>query len=253
MAKKLIIGNFKQNPQTLKEAELLFREAKKVSGKLKNVEVVLCPSAPFIGALGKFKGMLGAQDVSLELEGAHTGEISPLMLRDLGVKYVIIGHSERRTMGESNNVVAQKIKSAFKGKLVPVVCVGESERDAKGSFWHDLKNQIKESLAGVQKSQLKDMVIAYEPVWAIGKSALRDATPVEIHEAKIFIHKVLSDMFGTKESAKVKIIYGGSVNAKNCADILFAGVDGLLPGRVSLKSQEFAAILKISNEINHKS
>lgn len=247
--KTLIIGNFKANPAHFKQAEELFKNAKKVGSKLKNVEVALAAPTIFLSGLQSYKSMFAAQDISIQNEGPHTGEVTGAMLRDIGVKYVIVGHSERRAAGETNEIVSTKIKNAWKAHLTPVVCVGEMERDQLGKFWNALREQIEGTFAGAQKSWLKDIVVAYEPVWALSTTANRhDVTSAEVHEATIFIRKVLADMFGQKESMSVRIIYGGSVNSKNAEDILKNGnVTGLLPGKASLNAKEFAKILTIAN------
>ena len=249
--KKLIIGNFKMNPPTFKQAELLFKEAKKTASKLRSVDVVLCVPAPYLAGLSKFKGMLGAQNLFYEMEGAFTGGISALALKDVGVSYVIVGHSELRALGDTNEIVSKKIKAALKAHLRPILCVGEKERDEKGLFWHDLKDQIKNSLAGMQKAWVKEIVVAYEPIWALSSTKNHhDVTSQEVHEAVIFIKKVLADLFGRAESEKIRIIYGGSANSKNTEDILTHGnVVGLLPGKASLNAKEFSAMLKIADHI----
>src|SRR3989338_10049763 len=173
----LIIANWKMNPATEKEATQLFRAIKKGLPKNKKAEIVIAPPAVFLSVLKREKGLiLGAQDMSTNEIGAFTGQISGKMLRDLGVKYVIVGHSEMRVIGETNGEVARKAILALKLGLIPVVCVGERVRDESGKFFTDVKEQLRESLAGVSKSMLSKLVIAYEPVWAIGKNAPRAAT-----------------------------------------------------------------------------
>ncbi len=249
--KKIVIGNLKANPAKFAQVEALFKSTRNVSSKMRTVEALLAAPSIFISGLKKYKSMLSAQDISLQSEGAHTGEVTGLMLRDVGVRYVIVGHSERRAKGETNADVSTKIKQAWKSHIVPVVCVGEDARDEKGTFWHALGAQIRETFAGVQKSWLKEIVIAYEPVWAISTSENRkNVMPEEIHEAVLYIRKVLADMYDRKESAKVRVVYGGSVNAKNVEDILEKGnVSGLLVGKASLNAKEFAKILQIANKI----
>ena len=242
--KKIIIGNWKMNPVGGAEALKLAKMADK-SG------AIVAPPAVYLGAVKKVlkKAGLAAQDVFSEdplAGGAYTGEISAKMLKNLGVKYVIVGHSERRAMGETSEMINKKIKVCLKEKIVPVLCVGEQDRNGTMEYFHVIKEELQMALDGVAKNSLKNLVIAYEPVWAIGRKALREATPEEFLEIKIFIKKVLSDIFGVKDASAVKIIYGGSVDEKNAADFLARGeADGLLIGRASLNANKF---LKICNQ-----
>lgn len=253
MRKKIIIGNWKMNPASLKDAEKLFGcIAKSVSG-IKKTEIVICPPFLYLERLKKFskKMILGAQDAFYEESGAHTGEISAGMLYGIGARYVILGHSERRQLGETSELVNKKIKEALASGLVPVVCVGENARDLSHSYFNLVKIQLEESLDGVRKNLISKVVIAYEPVWAISSTPDRkDATPKDCEEMVIFIRKILSDKFGP-DAGKVKIIYGGSVNEKDAHEFLEnGGVDGLLPGRASLDAKKFTEIIKICEALN---
>ncbi len=250
--RKLIIGNWKMNPKSLKEAEMLAKELVKSARGKKNTTVVICPPAPYLIPLKKIFGKvigLGAQNAFFEMEGAHTGEISPKMLASIGVSHVILGHSERRNPptggGETDHMINKKVLAVLASGLTPVLCVGERERDDAHAYLQVIKTQLEIGLAGVQKTRLGNVIIAYEPIWAIGKDASRVATPEESREMSVFIRKVIADMFGQKESAKVRVIYGGSVDEKNGADFLAnGGVEGLLPGRLSLQPKKFIKILK---------
>jgi triosephosphate isomerase len=171
------------------------------------------------------------------------------MIYNLGVKYVIVGHSERRSSlagaGEINEIVNKKVKAAISAGLIPILCVGENVRDENHEYLNFVKKQIEECLNGVSKNLIAKVIIAYEPVWAIGKGAF-PATPEEFREMNIFIKKILSDKFGVKEASKVKIIYGGSVDDKNALDFIKDGqADGFLPGRASLDAEKFSKIIKI--------
>jgi triosephosphate isomerase len=236
MAKKLIIGI-----------------SKAVKG-IKNTEVVVCPPLPLLSTIGKFKNKkiaLGAQNVFYEQKGAYTGEVSPTLLRDLGVTYVIVGHSERRSLGDSDEVVNKKLVAVLKAKLTPVLCVGESVREHNGFYLATVKDQLTLGLAGIPKAQMKQIVIAYEPVWALSSTENRqDATPHDFEEMKIFIKKNLTDMFGTSTASSVRVIYGGSANKDNAESYLRVGADGLLPGKASLDAKNFSAIVQIASKIN---
>ncbi len=246
MAKKIIIGNWKMNPLTERDAIKLAK-----ASDFRNI--VLCVPFIFLSAVKKVlkRAKLGAQDASWGDVGAQTGEISAEMLYDIGVRYVIIGHSERRAMGENNIDVNKKIKAALASGLTPILCVGESVRDESHSYFNLVKTQLEECLEGVKKDSIAKIVVAYEPVWAISTTVGRkDATPADSLEMAIFIRKILSDKFGS-DASRVRIIYGGSANEKDAEDFLRnGGVDGLLPGRASLDPKKFAEIIKIAEQIS---
>lgn len=252
------------NPEGGKEAERLFSSVVKSISDVKNTEVIFCPPFVYLDKLKKVylgqshtseikKVGLGAQNLFFEDSGAYTGEISGEMLYDIGVRYVIVGHSERRNPpfsslggagGESNLEINKKMKSALKARLRPILCVGEKERDENHKYLNFVKTQIVECLDGIPKDSMREVIIAYEPVWAIGKGAV-PANPLEFQEMNIFIKKILSDKFGAKNISKVRIIYGGSVDAKNAEEFLKIGqADGFLVGRASLDAKKFEKIIK---------
>ncbi len=246
-------------PLTLPEAKSLFLGIKKTTSKLKKTEAVICAPYPFIETLRKFSSkqlLLGAQNIFAEKlpakgVGAITGEVSALMASELGARYVILGHSERRLLGETNEEINQKIKIALKTKLMPIVCVGEGERDANGGYLAGLKKQIEETFKGLTKADFKKLIVAYEPIWAISSSKDRhDATPEDCLEMVIFIKKVLRDEFKLGEGEQPRFVYGGSANSKNAEGFLQnGGVTGLLSGRASLHPDEFGAMLKIAEKL----
>jgi triosephosphate isomerase len=170
------------------------------------------------------------------------------MLKNIGISFVILGHSERRFMGENNQEINQKIKSCLSFGLVPILCVGENDRDENHQYLNFLKNQIEECLSGISKKLVENIVIAYEPVWAIGMNAKRPATAPEFLEVSIFIRKILSDNFGKLVSDKIRIIYGGSVHKENADSFLKEGsTDGFLVGGDSLNAKKFLEIVDITN------
>ena len=252
MLKKIIIGNWKMNPVSLKDAEKLFDSVAKSVSSIKNTEIVVCPPFVYLEKLKKLsrKISLGAQDAFWQDVGAHTGEVSPFMLYNLGIKYVILGHSERRALGENNSDVNKKIKAALSAGLRPIVCVGESVRDASHSYFNLVKVQLGECLEGIKKTLVSKIIIAYEPIWALSSTINRhDATSADSREMAIFIRKILSDKFGL-EAKKTRVIYGGSANEKDALDFLQnGGVDGLLPGRASLDTKKFTEIIKIAENL----
>lgn len=221
------------------------------AGGLRGVEVVLIPSFTSIPALaGALEAApapvgLGAQNVHWEKGGAFTGEVSAAMLRALKVQYVVIGHSERRQgLGETDEVVAKKVTAALQAGLNPLLCVGEilAERDA-GQVEEVLGRQLREALAGCSPEDLSRVVIAYEPVWAIGTG--RTATAAQAQEAHAFIHSVLASAFGPPAAETVRIQYGGSVKPDNARALLGQpDVDGALVGGASLDPRSFAQIVQ---------
>ncbi len=247
--KYLIVGNWKMYIDSLPKAKDLASRIGRIASRLKRTEVAICPPHAFLGALStsvaKSHLRLGAQDTSVEIEAARTGETSAYMLKSVGAAYVIIGHSERRALGENNATVATKVARALKVGLTPIVCIGERERDLRGEFLAFLEHQIRESLAGITKAKASQVVIAYEPIWAIGKSSDDAVTPHVLHETTLFIKKILVSLYGRNIGTSLKILYGGSVEAENAAALITGGtVDGVLVGHASTDAQEFSAILK---------
>ena len=244
---KIVVANWKENPQSQKEAEVLFNAVLKEAKIVRNTKIIVCPPFPFLFISKKFKNknlMLGAQNVGKEAEGSHTGEVSPKMLVNLGASYVIIGHGECRARGETNKIVNEKILNSLKYKLSPILCVGENNRDRDGFYLSFVGDQIRDCLKGVSRSQMKNVLIAYEPIWAIGKTATREATKEEFMEMKIFIKKIISDIYDGKVAHSTQIIYGGSVNPLNARSFVVEGnADGLLIGRDSINPKKFGAIL----------
>ena len=244
----LIVANWKTEPQSCSEAQRLFRKTKYAAMRRRRVTTVVCPPSVYLSRFScnrAHRFWLGAQDVSWESGGAHTGEVSPAMLFNCGVSFVIVGHSERRARGESDETVARKIKAALGAGLRPILCVGESARDPEGHYIRHLREEIKGSLTGVSRKDIGRIVIAYEPIWAIGASAKYADTPEATQEIVILIKRVLADLFGKGSVMKVPVLYGGSVDDLNAGDFLEkGGVSGLLVGRASLHAKIFGAILK---------
>ncbi len=253
MIKKTIIGNWKMNPLNIDEATVLFKSIVEGAGKFKKINTVICPPTPFLERLfllSKKKITIGAEDCFFGESGPYTGEVSAEMLKSVGVKYVIVGHSERRALGDDDEMISKKVKSAVDAGLRVVLCVGETKRDESGEYLNFVKNQIVSGLSKIKRSSLRSLFIAYEPVWAIGKSAVRASNPQDVLEMSIFIKKILTEIFGREDGIKVPIIYGGSVDINNSHDFLQGGkVDGLLVGRESLNPQNFIKILEIANNV----
>lgn len=251
--KRLVIGNWKMNPATLLEAKTIARKTRRVAVGLTHTEVVACPPFAFITAAVSSKDSdtlkIGAQSVSIHEGGAHTGEVSAGMLRDIGVKYVIAGHSEERARGDTDATIAQRVTAIVESGMQAVLCVGEKVRDENGAYLETLKDQIKNSLAGVPASRAKNIILAYEPVWAIGAKEAMAAD--QVREMGLFVRKVFSDVFNADQALKATVLYGGSVNFRNAAEIIKTGqVDGLLVGRESVNMPGFTELLRAVDMIS---
>lgn len=247
--RNLVLANWKMNPESLERAKEIFNGIRLTAKTLKNTDIIVCSPFPFIFPLAKLNSpknlFLGSQSVGSEIKGAFTGEVSAEMIKSLGAKFSIVGHSERRKMGESNEIVRKKMQLAFDSDLTPILCVGEKERDKNGDYLQFIKEQIKECLTGLVKKDLVGIHIAYEPIWAIGKSYKEAMTPTDIHETVLFIKKVVAEFFGRDIANGARVLYGGSVEAENAAEIVRLGnVDGFLVGHASLVPASFGQILK---------
>lgn len=248
MRRRIIAGNWKMN-KTRDEAVDLVGDLKETLADAGDVEVVVCPPFTALDAVREaLRGSnieLGAQNMHWEEEGAYTGEISPLMLRSLGCMYVILGHSERRTyFGETDETVNRKVKSAMANGLLPIICVGETleERDA-GKTEEVVVRQTEAALSGVKTNGAERIVIAYEPVWAIGTG--RNASADEANRVIHLIRQSVAEVFNERIAQEVRIQYGGSVKPQNIADFLGQpDIDGALVGGASLDAASFAAIVK---------
>jgi len=252
MTNKIIAGNWKMNPVTLKDARQTFSAIKKIAGKLKRTKVLICPPYIYLSELKKLtlgnKVELGAQDVAGADQGAYTGSTSAFMIRDLGVKTTIVGHSEKRAAGDTDELINQKILIALAAGLKVILCIGETVRDSHGAYLNFLEEQLSRDLAGFPTKKADQLIIAYEPVWAIGKNATGVETPDGFLHNAIFIRKIASRFIGKKKALALPVLYGGSASAQNAGDFLNAGqADGLLVGRDSLNPKNFAEILKIAD------
>ncbi|MEX2010542.1 MAG: triose-phosphate isomerase [Parcubacteria group bacterium] len=247
MAKPILVANWKNYPGSLKEAGSLLDALQKKCTNFKKINLFIAPPYVYFESVSKrskkFAG-LASQDIFFTAEGVHTGSISPDILKSFGVKMVMIGHSERRALGETNEVVAAKLKTALRSGVTPLLCVGETVRDEEGNHLEVLRDQLKFSLEGMRRREdAGKLVIAYEPVWAIGKKAAMSAA--DLAQMVIFIKKVLNDIFGREAAESIPVLYGGSVNAANAASLMKeSGVRGLLVGRASLNAKEFCELAK---------
>ena len=248
MRRTLIAGNWKMY-KTPSEAVVLAEAVVKSLSASGGIDVVICPPFTALEAVGKVvvgsRVGLGAQDVHWEKEGAYTGEVSAEMLRDLGCRYVIVGHSERRQyFGETDERVNKKGLAALASGLTPIVCVGEtlSEREA-GRANEVVAAQVKGALLGCAPKDLQALALAYEPVWAIGTG--QTATPSGAEEMHAHIRMTIAGLFGADVATEVRILYGGSVKPENAKELLQQSeIDGALVGGASLQADSFAAIVK---------
>lgn len=245
MRKIVAAGNWKMNKTPAQTTELI-NELKPLVENSKNDVVICVPFTSFAAAVEACKGTkikVGAQNMYFEESGAFTGEIAPDMLCELGVEYVVLGHSERRQyFAETDETVNKKVKKAFEHNLIPIICVGESlEQREMGITFELVAMQTKIALLGLTKEQAEKVIIAYEPIWAIGTG--KTATSDQAQEVCKKIRDTVSEVFGKETADKVTIQYGGSVNAKNAAE-LFAkeDIDGGLVGGASLKANDFSII-----------
>ncbi|HXK41102.1 MAG TPA: triose-phosphate isomerase [Candidatus Paceibacterota bacterium] len=263
--KKLIVANWKNHPETLAEAGQILDTVDEYLGSLgeREMSLVFCPPFVFTEEVEKIlntshlehQAELGAQDISVDDETALTGDVSGPMLKKLGVRYVIIGHSERRwKLGETDEIVNKKLKAALRNELVPIVCLGERTRlrslGGQAHEWKDfLRQQAEATFAGLSSDEAARCLIAYEPVWAISTTpGARPDTPGSALESIGIIKEVLNTKYNIQNT--IYYLYGGSVTSSNARDFLGSeGIDGVLVGGASIKRDEFVKILAIAAEL----
>jgi len=253
MRKQFIAGNWKMN-LTLEEAENLSRELREGLKVSDTVDIGVFPSFVYLDKVSDIFSesnvLVGAQNMNIEKCGAFTGEVSGPMLKDVGCTHVLIGHSERRTIyQESNSVINSKLKAAFLTDLSPILCVGErqEERDADKTD-EVVESQLSEGLLNITSEQVNRLTIAYEPVWAIGTG--KTATPEQANEVHTFIRNTMRDKYDDNTAQRLRIQYGGSVNAENAKQLLSQSeIDGALVGGASLDSSSFLDIVSIAASI----
>ena len=254
MRKKIIAANWKMNMTQAESGEFVHSLLLDI-GDIREVDVVIIPPFTAIAkvteALGKAQNIkVGAQNMHWERSGAFTGEISAALLRDLFVRYVILGHSERRTLfGETDEIVNRKVRAAHEATLRPIVCVGETldQRDA-GKVEDVLSTQLRGSLAELSAKELQETVLAYEPVWAIGTG--RNATPAQAQEAHKFIRETIAALSDQNTADRIRIQYGGSVKPANAPDLMSQpDIDGALVGGASLEPRSFAEIINAAKAV----
>ncbi len=243
----LIVANWKAYVEDLDKAKGLFTLSKRLS-RLRGIRIVLAPPAPLLGALAvknKSSVTFSAQDISATTGGAHTGEVTAAAYATAGATYAIVGHSERRTAGETENAIAEKLTHALAHGLIPILCVGERERDSEGRYLSFVREQLTVALNHIALKARTDIVVAYEPVWAIGKTSADAIEPNDLNEMVSYIRKVLAELLPGKNAERTTILYGGSVEPGNIRDLARAtGIDGFLIGHSSVDAETFASLVK---------
>jgi triosephosphate isomerase len=243
--KLLFVANWKMNPETLEDAKGLYKGLQKAAKKHAKADVVIAPPTVFAATLVKKGGLsVAVQDVAATDNGPLMGESSAREARSIGAGYAIIGHTARRALGDTDIVVSEKVRRALDAGLSVILCVGESERDEAARYLATVRDQIFAVYSKLDRRSAGRIVVAYEPVWQVGKSFNLKIAPRDIHEMAIFIKKTIREAIGKDVGMKTRVLYGGSTHPDNVGDILRdGGIDGLLIGRSSLEPEAFGKIL----------
>jgi triosephosphate isomerase len=243
--KAIVVANWKMNPTTFREAKRLLEATRKAAEGTKATLIVAPPSIYLRELRASYKGArisFAAQNVFATPAGAYTGETSFAQVKDARAQYAIVGHSERRALGESNEEAGQKVAAVLGAGMTPILCIGEKQRGASGEHFTFVREQLRAGLSGVPAQKIGRIIVAYEPVWAIGGE--QAMAPRQMHEMAIFIRKQLVESHGEK-AMDIRILYGGSVNEESARAMLGEGdVSGLLVGHVSIEPARFAALLR---------
>ena len=248
--KSIVVANWKMFPATLREAKQLFEAVRKSAENAKGVSVVVAPPVIFLRDIVKlYKGRriaFAMQDAHPEAGGAFTGEVSIVQGKDAKASYLIVAHAERRAMGETNDDARRKVAAALDNRVTPILCIGETSRDVSGEHFNLIKEQLRIALTDVPSAKVSQVIIAYEPVWAIG--ATRAMEPRDMHEMAIFIRKSIVETHG-KDGMNMRVLYGGSIDETNAIGMLRDGdVGGFLVGRVSIEAEKFALLVHSLSE-----
>jgi len=242
----LIVANWKAYVDDLRKARTLFATSKRLLRT--KVSIVLAPPAPFLGALAvrnTSRVAFAAQDVSIATGGAATGEVIAATYAASGATHAIVGHSERRAAGDTNAVVAEKLAHALAHGLVPILCVGEAERDGEGRYLSLIRGQVTSALAPLTLKERARVVLAYEPLWAINKTSAAAIAVTDLEEMLLYLRKILSELLPGKSALKIPVLYGGSVEPENIRSLAGgSGVDGFLVGHASVDPRRFTDLLR---------
>jgi triosephosphate isomerase len=242
----LIVANWKAYIDDFAKAKKLFALSKRLAHA--GMKIVLAPPAPLLGALAvgnKSKVAFATQDVSRAPSGALTGEVTAGAYAAAGATYAIIGHSERRAAGDTDVVVAEKLAQALTHGLTPILCIGEHERDGEGKYLAVVREELTLALTPLTQKERAEVIVAYEPLWAIGKTAAAAISPSDLAEMALYIRKVLSELMPGKNSARSLVLYGGSVESDNVHTLTeHSGIDGFLIGHASVEPDSFSLLVK---------
>lgn len=240
----IIAANWKAYVETPKKAKDLLAAAKRVASR-KGIKIILAPPAPYLGLLApgnRSKVAFATQDISDSTGGAATGEVTAAAAASLGAKYAIVGHSERRARGETDATVLSKAQHAFAQGMRPILCIGEHERDADAHYLQFIRSQINAVFSMLTPQERMEVIVAYEPIWAIGHTAADAIEPGDLVEMVLYIRKVLAEYV---TGASVPVLYGGSVEPSNARALAGgSGIDGFLVGHASTDVQNFTALVK---------
>jgi len=244
--KSIVVANWKMNPPTFREAKALFEAAKKAAQAGPNISLIIAPPAIYLRELAAgYRGtkvFFAVQNAHAEASGAWTGETSMAQARDAGAGYVLIGHSERRAMGETNDDTRKKVSAALSLKMIPILCVGETSRLSSGEHFSIIAEQLLAGIKDVPPAKISKVIIAYEPIWAIGGEVTM--SPRDMHTMAIFIRKTIVGVYGDV-GHKVRILYGAAVGEKNAVAMMKDGdVRGFIVGHVSTNAERFTALLR---------
>ena len=248
----LIVANWKAYVEDFARAKKLLALSKRLA-RTSGLTIALAPPAPFLGAFAAKRPAKGgrqhiefaAQDVSGTTGGAVTGEVTAGALAAAGASYAIIGHSERRALGETASIVTEKLAHALAHGLIPILCIGERDRDGEGRYLATIREQITSAVQALTPKERARVIVAYEPVWAIGKTAADALDPNDLTEMVSYIRKVLAEHLPGKSATRAKVLYGGSVESANARDLARAtGIDGFLVGHASVDPDSFTALLR---------
>lgn len=249
MPKPILVANWKNHPDSLDKTKALLKKLGRDRRLYQKLSFFIAPPLPYlelVSSRAKSFADLAVQDVPSLAQGTHTGVVTPDILKSFGVRLAILGHSERRALGETNELVSQKVRISLGAGFASLVCVGELSRDRDGEHFEFLRTQLKLSLSGLsRRSDITRLAVAYEPVWAIGRRARDAVKPADLEQSVIFIRKILADMFGRSAAERVPILYGGSVEPDNALALMEeTGIRGFLVGHASLDAESLGAVAK---------
>lgn len=243
----LLVANWKAYVEDPKKAQALFSLSKRFA-RTHEVSIVLAPPSVFLGTLAAGNASrvsFAAQDVSATTGGAQTGEVTAQAYATAGATYAILGHSERRALGDTNAIVAEKVTHALAHGLTPILCIGEHERDTEGRYLSFLREQLVTALTPLTSKERQQVVVAYEPIWAIGKTASLAIEPSDLTEMVLYIRKILAGLLPGKSSLRTSVLYGGSVEPGNARALaLHSGINGFLVGHASVDQNSFTQLVK---------